>query len=142
MTAAVTVNIIKGLKLYSTINYTHGRFFDPANTEVPLDHIPPAFGKTSIMYEAGKFSGELFTLYNGWKRIVDYNPYGEDNQQYATADGMPSWYTLNVRLGYRVNKHLSVQAAVENILDRSYRVFASGINAPGRNFVISLRGSL
>jgi hemoglobin/transferrin/lactoferrin receptor protein len=143
MNAAVTVKIVKGLSLYSTINYTYGRFSDPgAPTEVPLDHIPPVFGKTSVMYQVGKFSGEVFALYNGWKRIADYNPFGEDNQQYATPDGMPSWYTLNLRAGYKINRYLGVQVAVENILDQSYRNFASGINAPGRNFVVSLRGSL
>jgi hemoglobin/transferrin/lactoferrin receptor protein len=94
------------------------------------------------MYGNNKFNAEFFAMYNGWKRLVDYNPYGEDNLQYATVDGMPSWFTLNVRAGYKINKHLGVQVAVENILDRNYRNFASGINAPGRNFVISLRGSL
>ena len=81
-------------------------------------------------------------MYNGWKRIAEYNPFGEDNQQYATVDGMPSWYTLNIRAGYKIGKHLGVQVAVENMLDQSYRCFASGISAPGRNFVISLRGNL
>ena len=141
--AAVTVYIVKGLNLYSTINYTYGRFFDPATSkEVPLDHIPPVFGKTSIMYTGGNFTGEFFAMYNGWKRIAEYNPFGEDNQQYATVDGMPSWYTLNIRAGYKIGKHLGVQVAVENMLDQSYRCFASGISAPGRNFVISLRGNL
>jgi hemoglobin/transferrin/lactoferrin receptor protein len=142
MNAAATLYLVKGLSLYSTINYTYGRFFDPVgNTEVPLDHIPPVFGKTGITYSKGSFNAEAFALYNGWKRIADYNPFGEDNQQYATVDGMPSWYTLNLRLGYRVNNFFAVQAAVENILDHSYRCFASGINAPGRNFVVTLRGN-
>ncbi len=141
MNAAITVKIVKGLSLYSTINYTYGRFFDAANVEVPMDHIPPLFGKTSIMYGINNVNAEFYAMYNGWKRIAEYNPFGEDNQQYATVDGMPSWYTLNLRAGYKVNKYLGVQFAVENILDQSYRVFASGINAPGRNFVISVRGS-
>jgi hemoglobin/transferrin/lactoferrin receptor protein len=139
--ASITMKIVNGLNLYSTINYTFGRFFDAANTEVPLDHVPPMFGKTSIMYGINKFNVEFFVMYNGWKHITDYNPFGEDNQQYATVNGMPSWYTVNLRTGYKVNKFLGVQLAVENILDQSYRVFASGINAPGRNFVISLRGT-
>ncbi len=141
MNAAVTLKIVKGMSLYSTINYTYGRFYDATDTEVPMDHIPPVFGKTSIMYGINNFNAEFFAMYNGWKKITDYNPFGEDNQQYATVDGMPSWYTLNVRAGYKVNKYLGVQVAVENILDQSYRVFASGINAPGRNFVISVRGT-
>ena len=40
---------------------------------------------------------KFYAMFNGWKKIKDYNPDGEDNQQYATPDGMPSWFTLNWR---------------------------------------------
>jgi hemoglobin/transferrin/lactoferrin receptor protein len=77
--------------------------------------------------------------FNGWKKIKDYNPDGEDNGQYATAAGMPSWMTLNLRGSYVIKKYLTVQAGIENILDRNYRYFASGFSAPGRNFLVALR---
>lgn len=138
----LTAALAKDVVFYSTINYTYGRFYDQHNTEVPLDHIPPVYGKTGIRYNPGKLNTEFFVLYNGWKQLKDYNPYGEDNLQYATPEGMPSWYTLNLRAGYEISKNFYVETALENILDKSYRVFASGINAPGRNFVVSLRGRL
>ncbi|MFZ4549484.1 MAG: hypothetical protein ACOYN4_18700, partial [Bacteroidales bacterium] len=65
-----------------------------------------------------------------------------DNEQYATADGMPAWFTLNVRASYQFNRNISLQAGVENILDKHYRNFASGISAPGRNVFVTLRGTL
>jgi hemoglobin/transferrin/lactoferrin receptor protein len=80
-------------------------------------------------------------LYSGSKRLEDYNFVGEDNFAYATADGMPSWYTLNLRANYNINNQLSIQVAYENILDRNYRMFASNISAPGRNFILTLRGN-
>jgi hemoglobin/transferrin/lactoferrin receptor protein len=89
-----------------------------------------------------KVRAEAFVLYSGWKRLADYNLVGEDNIAYATAQGMPAWMTLNVRAAYQINKFVQVQAAVENILDQNYRVFASNIGAPGRNFSITLRGTL
>jgi hemoglobin/transferrin/lactoferrin receptor protein len=64
---------------------------------------------------------------------------GEDNQQYATPDGMPAWYTLNLRLNYRLTDRLTIQGGIDNLLDTQYRTFASGINAPGRNFMLTLR---
>ena len=73
----------------------------------------------------------MFANYNGWKHIDDYYLNGEDNEQYATPEGMPSWWTLNLRAQYQVNQYLLIQAACENILDANYRVFASGISAPG-----------
>lgn len=140
-TSALTANLSPNVTFYSVINFTYGRYYTPAGILVPLDHIAPVFGKTSIMYTQKRFTGEAFALYNGRKRLQDYSPSGEDNLTYATVHGMPGWYTLNLRAGYKFNKHLGVQLALENILDYNYRVFASGISAPGRNFVVTFRGS-
>ncbi len=139
---AITAHLVPNVTLYSTINFTYARYFDAADVQSPLDHIPPVFGKTSIMYAQKRFSAEVFALYNGWKRLKDYSPSGEDNLNYATPNGMPAWYTLNLRTGYKVNKYFGIEMALENILDYNYRVFASGIHAPGRNFVVTLRGHL
>lgn len=124
----------------SVLNYTYGRYIDSKNdTVVPLDHIAPVFGQTSILYKAKRVDAEFFVRYNGKKTLADYSPSGEDNLQYATANGMPAWFTLNIRLGVNITKSLRVNMACENITDNRYRVFASGINAPGRNFIVSLR---
>jgi hemoglobin/transferrin/lactoferrin receptor protein len=137
--AGVTVDFTDDIRFISTINYTHGRL-QPRNAgEVPLDHIPPVFGKTSLNYRHRYVHAEIYALYNGWKRIEDYNPSGEDNAQYATPDGTPSWATLNFKSTIPLHKNLSLQAGVENILDRNYRHFASGFSAPGRNFIVAVR---
>ena len=125
--------------LASYITYTYGRI-ETDTTPYPLDHIPPVYGKTSLAFKKNKVKAEVYAMYNGWKRIEDYNIIGgEDNEQYATIDGMPSWYTLNLKAAYKVADYLEVQAGCENLLDLNYRVFASGISAPGRNFYLTLR---
>lgn len=134
------VDFTDHLSLTSTITYTYGRIVNDTGN-APLDHIPPVIGKTSIIYNYEKFRAEAFAMYNGWKHIEDYYLNGEDNEQYATPEGMPSWWTLNLRLQYAITKNLMVQAACENILDQNYRVFASGISAPGRNFIVGVRGA-
>jgi hemoglobin/transferrin/lactoferrin receptor protein len=108
----------------------------------PLDHIPPTYGRLALAYEKNKIFSEFYLIYNGWKKLDRYNPDGEDNAQYATSEGTPSWKTLNWRMGYDVNVKIKIQAAVENIFDVNYRFFASGFSAPGRNLVLSLRTSL
>jgi hemoglobin/transferrin/lactoferrin receptor protein len=120
-------------------NYTHGRVKNENAPETPLDHIAPAFGRAGVQYNTAKFKSELFTNFNGWKRLRNYSASGEDNLQYATAEGMPSWWTLNLRASYEINKTFTVQAGMDNILDLQYRQFASGINSPGRNIFGSLR---
>lgn len=124
----------------SVINYTYGRYIDARkDTVVPLDHIAPVFGQTSVLYKDKNIDGEFFVRYNGKKALADYSPSGEDNLPYATPNGMPGWFTLNVRLGFNFTKNLRLNLACENITDNRYRVFASGINAAGRNFIASLR---
>lgn len=120
--------------------YTKGTYTN-AGVSMPLDHIPPTFGRIGFKHDGKKWLGELYSLFNGWKKIADYNPNGEDNQQYATVDGMPSWFTLNLRGQVNIGNNLSAQLQVENLLDRNYRYFASGISAPGRNFIFSVKAT-
>ena len=124
----------------AALNYTYGRI-KTDSTDTPLDHIPPMIGRLAFNYDLGKFSSTFFIQYNAWKRLKDYYLNGEDNEQYATADGMPAWYTANFRLSYKVWKYITVQAGVDNIFDTQYRTFSSGINAPGRNVFGALRFS-
>ena len=120
------------------VQYTYGRIKESTGV-TPLDHIPPVTGRFGIRYDKKNAYTELFTLFNGNKPLAQYNVGGEDNLVYATPNGTPAWYTLNWRVGYSINERFRIQGAVENILDRNYRTFASGISAPGRNVVIALR---
>ena len=126
------------LSMMATVNYTKGR---NVTKNLPLDHIPPVFGKLAMVYSIGKLRTELFMNYSGWKRLADYNMAGEDNFAYATPYGMPSWATVNARVNYNFSRQVSLQVACENILDQNYRNYASNISAPGRNFIVTLRGS-
>ncbi|HEY9364392.1 MAG TPA: TonB-dependent receptor [Chitinophagaceae bacterium] len=128
------------LQFASTITYTYGRYREQGNLKLPANHIPPLFGKTSVQATKEKFNIDLYLLFNGWKRIEDYNVNGEDNLQYATSKGMPSWFTLNLKTEYELNRHYKLQVGVENIFDKNYRYFASGFSAPARNFILAIRG--
>ena len=139
--ARLKIEFSKKIAFDNTVNQTYGRYVNPNGLKKPLDHIPPVFGKSSLSFNDKKISTEVYVMYNGWKKIKDYNPDGEDNGQYATADGMPSWITFNWRGSYAFTKNITLQAAVENIADKNYRYFASGFSAPGRNFVIALRST-
>jgi hemoglobin/transferrin/lactoferrin receptor protein len=139
ITSSLDFQIAQHLKGNAAGTYTYGRILQEEGENTPLDHIPPFFGKVGIKYDTKKYDLEVFSLFNGKKPISQYFLNGEDNEQYAPADGMPYWFTINLRGGYKIGKVLTVQVGVDNILDTQYRVFASGINAPGRNFFITLR---
>lgn len=137
---AIYTKISPYLTFSSSLNKTKGNIDDGKDT--PLDHIPPLFGRSSLKYQKDVLQIEIFSLYNGWKKLIEYSPSGEDNLIYATPEGMPSWTTFNVRISYKINRNLNLQLACENIFDRNYRNFASGISSAGRNFMITVRSSI
>jgi hemoglobin/transferrin/lactoferrin receptor protein len=121
-----------------TLNYTYGRI-KTDSADAPLDHIPPFMARIDLNYRTDRFSTDFFINYNGWKRLKDYYLNGEDNEQYATPEGMPAWFTANVRFSFKAHKYITLQAGIDNIFDTQYRTFASGINAPGRNLFGTIR---
>ncbi|MDQ3050111.1 MAG: TonB-dependent receptor [Bacteroidota bacterium] len=138
--ASLNADLSQVISLQSSVNYTYGRI-KTDSLDYPLDHIPPVIGKTALNVSIQKFKGSFYLIYHGFKKIRDYNLVGEDNIDNATPFGTPDWMTLNVSGNYTLHKNISLQLAIENILDKHYRVFASGISAPGRNFIIALRGT-
>ena len=121
-------------------SFTWQRGWDVSNNE-PLGHIPPAFAKSLFKIKTGKLEYKLWGIYTRGKDIEDMNSSGVDNEDLGTEEGYPSWWTLNTSAQYKFNDNLKIQVSIENILDQHYRTFASGISAPGRNIVISLRSS-
>lgn len=128
----------KQTSIEAAYTYTYGRF-NNNNSTIPLDHVPPTYGRVALKHKAKGWDAECTALFNGWKRIADYNPNGEDNAQYATVDGMPSWTIINLRSSVQVTNKIQAQVLLENVFDLNYRYFASGISAPGRNLVVSAR---
>jgi len=120
------------------VNYTYGRI-KTDSADSPLDHIPPLMARFQLTYNNKNFSSDFFVNYNGAKKMKDYYLNGEDNEQYATADGMPAWVTANFRVSYKVHNLITLQAGVDNIFDTQYRTFASGINGAGRNIFATLK---
>jgi hemoglobin/transferrin/lactoferrin receptor protein len=144
---SILAQVTRSFSILSNLTYTYGYI---ETDQQPLDHIPPVFGMTSFRLEIKKFKGDFYVMYNGWKRISQYNPGSEDNRVYSLPDptspgkylGMPAWYTLNLKLSYQIERHVNVELGMENILDENYRKFASGINSPGRNLIVALRLNL
>ncbi|MDI9358503.1 MAG: TonB-dependent receptor [Phycisphaerales bacterium] len=139
--ANIAWEFVKRTFIEGVVTYTYGRYFQNGR-EVPLDHVPPIYGRVSIKHVRRLWSASIYSLFNGAKTLQNYSPSGEDNLQYATANGLPAWGTLNVSGSIFLAKHLLINFQAENLLNMNYRYFASGISAPGLNFIVSLRASL
>ena len=139
----LTYDLDDNFSIKSLLNTTVGTYYNTQNRNyVPLDHIAPTYGQTGLTYRTKKFESEFYSRYSAAKKLEDYSPSGEDNLIYATPNGMPGWITFNLRTSVQITGQFRATFGVENITDRHYRVFASGISAPGRNFVFSLRYKL
>lgn len=138
-TSGLEADVYDDLALYGSLSYTRGRILQDEGGDLPLDHIPPLYGRLGFRWHTSKASVESFCVFNGKKDIRDYFLNGEDNEQYAPSGGMPTWFTVNLRGGYRFGKAVALQAGIDNLLDMQYRAFASGINGPGRNFFVTVR---
>lgn len=144
---AVKVDIVRGLQADAALTYAYGDILSGHGEEkMPLDHVAPLFGRVGLSWQtaADRTRIEFYSLFNGRKPLSRYNLNGEDNIGYATVngldgDGLPAWFTLNLKASYRPSRNVMLQAGMENILDTEYRTFGSGINAPGRNLIAAVR---
>lgn len=135
----ITSNLNENFILKGTINYTKGQNL---SDDVPLGHIPPIFGRTLLSYRKSRFFLDTYFVYQGWKHIEDFSPYGEDNDKEAMEYGFPSWWTANIKVGVEAGDHFDLVLAIENLFDQFYKSYASGISAAGRNFVFTARFTL
>ncbi len=140
-----TYNDIKG-------NYTSGLIDDQEiNEKRPLSHIPPAYGQVGMGYKwknkknNGKsFRTDFVFRYNGVKPLEEYDTSSgnSDNLKQGIPDfGSPAWHTFNFYASWKFTRKFGLNFTLENIANLHYRPFASGISAPGRNFIFTLSGN-
>lgn len=145
--AGVELVFGKGFSVKSTISYQQGfEYHADSAAYYPKMHITPLYGRTSISYKRRKFNASIYAVYQGEMSAEDLPLTERGDPVYALDDQgnsyTPSWYTLNVKAVYFFNKHFSVSGGVENITDQRYRTMGSGISAPGRNFIITLKATI
>lgn len=135
----------KGIRIKSKLSYQYGQEQSEDSLKYyPLRHSVPLFGSTHLILERHKLIVDLYADYNAG---IDYEdlPLSEisDSAPYAKNDEglpfVPGWYTLNLKASWFISRYISLNAGVENITNQLYRPFASGISAPGINFITSLK---
>lgn len=142
--AGIEVSLPLGFGISSRYNWQKGSEELDDETEAPLRHSPPSFGITRFSYNRSGLRTELYAMYNGEipnERLAPEEQ-GKEFMYAIDADGnpfSPAWFTLNFKAQYRMNNGTSLMMGLENILNERYRPYSSGIVAPGRNFIVSLR---
>ena len=143
--ASVEWRIHRRLTLESHLTWTEGRETDDASDErVPLRHAPPIFGMTRLQFVQGPFRAELAWTYNGRISAEDLPPTERAKPEIYAKDAQgrpwsPSWNALNLRTAWQATKSILLTASWENMTDRRYRTYSSGVVAPGSHVVVSGR---
>lgn len=141
--AGVEVKLPSGFRFSSDLNLQDGEEELDDGSVSPSRHAAPWFGVTRLGYEADRLSLQLVAYYQGTFAHEDLaeEERAKDEIYAHDAEGRtyaPGWHTLNFKAMYRLSEAWRVSAGIENITDRRYRPYSSGISGPGRNFVLSL----
>jgi hemoglobin/transferrin/lactoferrin receptor protein len=134
----LSAELFKNITLKSSFTYTEG---EDTIENLPLRHVTPLFGETSISLEQPKFRSSFILRYSGGIAFEDLAPSEQNKPQLYTADGALPWAIVNINNSYQLNDRLSINLNLENLLDTHYRPYSSGISAPGFNAVLSLRAT-
>jgi outer membrane receptor protein involved in Fe transport len=134
--ADIEAMVAKSLTVFGNITYTHG---ENETKKEPMRRIPPMFGRVGFRYThllgiwirtEWAMAGKQDRLAAGDKSDVRINV--------RLIDGvMPAWDIVNLYAGYSF-KFVSVQISAQNVFDRAYRIYASGIDGYGRCMTASL----
>lgn len=133
-------------RLFASVRYNYqiGEEELDNGTVSPSRHAPPSFGQAYLSWRASRLTLQAGLEFMGQKDF-DELPLEEQAKDYLYAldpDGRPfspSWITWNIKSLYKISRNTSMSLGIENITDVRYRPYSSGISAPGRNVVFSLR---
>lgn len=137
---ALNLNLKDDLKFHSNITYTRGQDDDG----FALRHVPPLFGNTGFIYQNGKFFIDFFANYNGKVSFANLSPTEKEKPHIYAKDTSgnpysPPWFILNLKTVFSASNKITLNVGIENIFDKRYRPYSSGISSPGRNLYVSLR---
>lgn len=145
--AGFEIKLPSGFGFSSQINVQKGEEEMDDGSTYPSRHAAPWFGVSRLTYQANRLYLQLYAAYSGEIEYDDLNIEERGKPYLYAADEngnpySPSWYTLNFKAMHRLSNVFTLTAGVENITDRRYRPYSSGLAAPGRNFILSIKASL
>jgi hemoglobin/transferrin/lactoferrin receptor protein len=129
-------DINKWISFTSSINLIKG---EDLIEKTPLRHASPTFGSSSAIFQLKKLRTELDFSYNGPKTFKNMPPDELAKSHLYTPEGSLGWSTWSVYTSYQFNSSINMQINVENIFDKHYRPYSSGISAPGRDIAVALK---
>lgn len=102
-----------------------------------ISRLMPPTAKAALRWQADSsrfwIEGECDSAAKADKLSAD----DKRDTQRIPPGGTPGYAVFTIRAGARIIQGLDLTVAVENILDADYRIHGSGVNEPGRNFMLA-----
>lgn len=142
----IEIAISKRLLLASRYNWQKGTEELDDESTSPSRHAAPAFGLTRMTYQSKRLKLEFTSQYSA-KRSFEDMPEEERGKPaiYAQDENgnpySPAWAVFSFNSTFELLSGFELSAGMENIGDKRYRPYSSGIVASGRNFTLGLKAS-
>ncbi|MCZ2129137.1 MAG: TonB-dependent receptor [Bacteroidia bacterium] len=142
----VDVKLPAGFIFSAKYNFQDGtEEMDDGNLSRPR-HIAPAYGVSRLTYKYNKLTMQVYTMFSSQVsyKMMDASEISKSYLYAKDKNGnvySPAWATLNFISMYHLLDNISFTVGIENILDKRYRVYRSGIASAGRNFVFSIKSN-
>jgi len=125
------------MSLGVVLNYTWSEQRLAGQSAEPGDRIPPLSGRLEFDYDAGgNFRLDAWLRFAGEQDRLSARDAGDIR---IDPNGTSGWGILGARGTWDVRSGWQFTLGIDNVLDKRYRVHGSGLDAPGRNFMVSLR---
>ncbi len=135
--AGFDYGFFRRINVRAVLNYTRGQQRIASSSRESADRIPPLSGLLNIRFERNAswtyetqltMAGKQNRLSERDRRDVRINP-----------TGTSGWAILGAQARWTPNDLWTIRLAVDNLLNKPYRVHGSGLDAPGRNFSLTIR---
>ena len=143
----LTAQLTTKLKAVAQYNFIDGKQKDDYTISMPIRHVPPQFASLHLVYTSKKIVIDGFINYNSKIPFYKLAQSEIDKPHLYAIDSngnpySPAWYTVNLRSNYIISDNISIVASIENLTNKLYRPYSSGISAPGINFIFAINYSM
>ena len=125
------------VSIEAVLNYTWAEQRVSGSSAEAGDRIPPLSGRLNISYDGGgNFMAEAWLRFAGEQDRLSARDVRDTR---IDPNGSSGWGIMGARGSWDFRGGWSFTAGIDNVFDKRYRMHGSGLDATGRNLMISLR---
>jgi len=132
------------LKIQFDLNHQFGTEETDDGGQSPARHVAPLFGRWQASYQlSAKLQLLMHGQFQGGRKAEDLAIEERSKTEIYAKDELgrnyvPSYHIFHASAELNVHRHLVIRLSAENLTDRRYRPYSSGVSGAGRQLVASV----